>query len=48
MERLSLMLNMRTQTNFCNLFNDDIIYDPNYKDYDKSEILYIVICLTMI
>ena len=41
MERLSLILSMRPQTNFCNLFNDDIIYDPNYKDDDKSEILYI-------
>lgn len=26
-DRLNLMLGMRTQTNFCNLFNDDIDYD---------------------
>ena len=41
MDRLGLILSMRPQTNFCNLFNDDIIYDPNYKDDDKPEILYI-------
>ena len=42
MERLNLMLSMRTQTNFCNLFNDDMIYEPDYKDdSDDPDTLYI-------